>query len=502
MVNPLRWLSGVLAGVAALVAATSCQGPPRPTPRPARDPAPLPAASIARSSYRGWDTIVLRNGLVEVQVAPQLGGRVVQYTLGDFGLLWVNERLAGRRPPARGVGPRGEWLNYGGDKLWLAPQGWEGGDQWPGPPDPVLDGGPHAGRIIQSAASPVSVRLTSPHDRRSGVQVTRLIKVFHGSSRVRFEMTLRNLDSRPHRWSIWQATQHDVGSRGGGPHDPNVWAYCPMNRRSRYPRGYRVMAGLAGAPSYQPVLEHRMMRVHYQRRVGQVGLDSTAGWLAVVHGSRGRVFVARFPYYRELIYPEGNSVAFWIHGVGQFVRGGKVVVLPDDPVATPSYLESGVFSPRILLWPGRSTSFEVDWYAARIGGNYPILDCTDAGVTCEPLRAVMRRGRLAVAGRFGVFYHGIVGLQFIDVLGKSLGLVNRGVEVSPAQPLVLSELPQLTRDVEVPRDTSKVAVVFFDAYEKVMAELARSQLEWFPIPPGALTAPLSRRPLDGGGPGR
>ena len=105
MVNPLRWLSGVLAGVAALVAATSCQGPPRQTPRPARDPAPLPAASIARSSYRGWDTIVLRNGLVEVQVAPQLGGRVVRYTLGDFGLLWVNERLAGRRPPARGVGP-------------------------------------------------------------------------------------------------------------------------------------------------------------------------------------------------------------------------------------------------------------------------------------------------------------------------------------------------------------------------------------------------------------
>ena len=32
-------------------------------------------------------------------------------------------------------------MNWGGDKVWLAPQGWENEDQWPGPPDPVLDGG-------------------------------------------------------------------------------------------------------------------------------------------------------------------------------------------------------------------------------------------------------------------------------------------------------------------------------------------------------------------------
>jgi len=31
------------------------------------------------STYRGWNTQCLRNGLVEVHVVPEVGGRVVQF---------------------------------------------------------------------------------------------------------------------------------------------------------------------------------------------------------------------------------------------------------------------------------------------------------------------------------------------------------------------------------------------------------------------------------------
>ena len=83
----------------------------------------------------GWDTVCLSNRYVSLQIVPSIGGRVMAYGLGKENVLWVNPGLAGKAPPASGVGPAGEWLNYGGDKLWPAPQGWDNAEQWPGPPD-------------------------------------------------------------------------------------------------------------------------------------------------------------------------------------------------------------------------------------------------------------------------------------------------------------------------------------------------------------------------------
>src|SRR5690349_9092678 len=136
-------------------------------------PALLAAAEVAHESqYRGWKSIALDNGLIQLQIVPQIGGRVMQFKLGDFEFLWVNDDLAGKAPPASGLGPNGEWLNYGGDKLWPAPQ-----DQWKGPPDAVLDGGPYTAEIVPTDAGSGAVKLTSPPDARSGIQFSRTIKI-------------------------------------------------------------------------------------------------------------------------------------------------------------------------------------------------------------------------------------------------------------------------------------------------------------------------------------
>ena len=70
-----------------------------------------------------WDSINLRNELIEVQAVPKIGGRIIQYKLGDHGFFWVNKELAGIDPPASRLAADGGWLNYGGDKVWPAPQG-------------------------------------------------------------------------------------------------------------------------------------------------------------------------------------------------------------------------------------------------------------------------------------------------------------------------------------------------------------------------------------------
>ena len=108
----------------------------------------LRAANVAMSpavegAYRGWKTIRLRNGLVELQVLPDIGGRIIQFKLGSKEFLWVNPRLAGKLPKPNGLAADGGWFNVGGDKLWPAPQGWDSDRQWPGPPDAVLDGQPY-----------------------------------------------------------------------------------------------------------------------------------------------------------------------------------------------------------------------------------------------------------------------------------------------------------------------------------------------------------------------
>lgn len=54
---------------------------------------------------------------------------------------------------------------------------------------------------------------------------------------------------------------------------------------------------------------------------------------------------------------------------------------------TPYYVESEVFSPFARLQPGESHTFHLDWYVTQIGGDFPILDCTDVGVTCQRLVA-------------------------------------------------------------------------------------------------------------------
>lgn len=103
-----------------------------------------------------WKSIDLQNELITVEAVPEIGGRIIQFKLDDYGFFWVNQELAGIEPPASGLGPNDSWLNYGGDKLWIAPQGWDNDEQWPGPPDAVLDGGPYSSQTFQEDGKIIS----------------------------------------------------------------------------------------------------------------------------------------------------------------------------------------------------------------------------------------------------------------------------------------------------------------------------------------------------------
>lgn len=393
----------------------------------------LCAQTAEPSNYRGWRTLKLSNGLVELQVVPEIGGRVIQIKLDDYEYLFVNDELAGRSPPPSGVGPEGEWLNYGGEKLWPAPQGRGIPGMWDGPPDPVLDGSPHTGTILQASGNRPAIRLVSRDDPRSGIRFSREIRLFRDTSRVRVEATMTNIDTKPRHWGIWSVMQHNAANRSGAGYDQNMRVYCPIRPGSIYPKGYNVMRGPEDHTSFALDPQGKTVVAHFERKMGKIRVDCAAGWVATVHGSAGCVLVERFPYYPEREYPDQASVEVWLHGpYGPMAD-------QTDPKTFPFFLESELVSPFAQLAPGESYTFAYEWYAAALGDDFPILDCTEAGVVCEPLTVTAKDGHMAVAGRFGVFYRGTARLAYSDDAGNRLGQAVSEWKVSPDRPLVLAE---------------------------------------------------------------
>jgi len=386
------------------------------------------------SSYRGWKSLLLENDLVRLQVVPQIGGRVIQYALGDKEFLWVNPALVGRTSPATGLDTDGGWLNYGGDKLWPAPQGWDGDEQWPGPPDAVLDGQPH--RAVTDL-EPAGIRLTSGDDPQSGIRFDRRIRVHPGSTRVSFEATMTNVDDEPRRWGIWAHTQLDVGLPDGDDYNRLMRAWCPINPHSHFDRGYDVIFGEEDNPSFEVDAERGLMQVGYRYQVGKIGLDSHAGWVATVDGRQGDVFVQRFEFDPELPYPDGSSVEFWHNGLGRIFAYDQWLDMPDDRGANPYVFESEILSPFARLRPGESYTWTYDWYACRIGGDHPVVDCSDVGVVSEPLTCRREGDRLRLGGRFGVFHQGRLVLELRDENAEALETSVLDTNATPLKPVVL-----------------------------------------------------------------
>lgn len=435
----------------------------------------LLSAEAKRSTYNGWDSLKLLNGLIEAQIVPDIGGRIIQLKLDDFEYFWVNDQLAGKPPTPTGLGPGGGWLNYGGSKIWPAPQGWGRDDRWPGPPDAVLDGSPHVGSILEPEGGWASVQVVSQRDKQSGVQFTRTIKVYDNVARVSIDCKMENIDTIPRRWGVWQVTQHNVANRDGPGFDKNIRVYCPINPRSLYPHGYNVIYGRMDNPEFNG--KNGMMSVQYLHLVGKIGMDCSAGWYALVSGSYGYVFVERFSWESEREYPDDASFELWTQGDGTILAYGKEVQMSNRLEENPYVLETEVLSPFAQLKPGQSTSYHSDWYVTKIGGNLPVVDCTNAGVTCVPLQVNLSRRNLTIrSGHFGVFENGEAALAFLDIDGNEIGRGHARVAVSPKKPLILEEVSKLADGAEIPPAAVHLSLIVIDDSEKTAGSLALSRI--------------------------
>ena len=208
------------------------------------------------------------------------------------------------------------------------------------------------------------------------------------------------------------------------------------------------------------------MRVQYQYKVGKIGLDSHAGWVATVNGASGTVLVQRFAFEPKQEYPDGSSVEFWLNGIGTIHAYHRDMIMAANAAENPYVFESEVLSPFARLQPGQSYSWRYDWWLCNVGGDYPVVACSDTGVVAEPLVARTAADKLHLQGRFGVFVPGTVQVLVLDARGRPRRTLDLPLAVSPLQPVILDTM------IDLPARAASVSIRIQGERKRPSGELA------------------------------
>jgi len=380
--------------------------------------------------YQGWQAQQVSNRWVHVVIVPQNGGRLMQVSFAGHAYLFVNPKFAGKYiQPSQDA-----WFNYGGDKLWLLPEG-DGDEQhWLGNSD-LLDDGPYNFRKLSDAQG-CGIALTGPLDAHTGIQFSRTIRLEPDSPHIAFRASMKNVSGHMVEWSMQSVSQYDT-SDGTDPSRSNreLWGFTPANRSSGYLNRYHVRFGPAENPA-AAVREDGLFAVHYAHLAAELWVDTSDGWLAVVDGSSHYAMVERFQYEEHKPYPGKASVIFWTNGPELRLDSNGVVSVADGSQgASPFYMEAEINSPMCRLRPGEACQLETDWFPTRADSEFHGV--TDAGIVTKPLEALrLESGRVRLSGSFGVFFLGRLVAHFYNEHGSIIGTLPLS-EVNPTNLVVL-----------------------------------------------------------------
>lgn len=401
------------------------------------------------TGYAGdWFSLSLSNGLVAFSVVPSIGGRVMDLSLGETRVFYTNPRLRGKAIPELQSSEISLGRNYGGSKVWPAPQGWSSEQEWPGPPDPVVDCGVYDWRAALEQDS-ATVHLQSQHDEYCGITMRREIKISGGSSSVEVLHTMENTSRMPVRWSIWQVTQVDA-SQG-------LEIFAPA-------KGFHQTFGDKPYPAVSFSSAERRVRLKYEDQVAKLAVDADQGWFASLDRARGFVLAETFPITPGAICPDGAQVAFWISGRGTFTLHGDQVDMSAGAAGCDPHVETEIMSPLTALEPTQGYQFLTKWHLAAIDAQ-EIVAVNHCGAIGASL-AVHPGSPARFTGSFGSFWEADLQLVAYDRASQIVGAFELG-KVSPSHPVILDN------KITLPPGTVRCSLVLFDSERKQLGVLDR-----------------------------
>lgn len=380
--------------------------------------------------YKGWHAQRLSNAWVQLIIVPQNGGRLMQVTFGGHPYLFVNPEYEGQYLPPN----EDRWFNYGGDKVWLLPEGNEDERHWRGNSD-LLDDGAYAFQA-RSAGERCEIDLSSPADPRTGLQLLRTIALEGDSPRIRFHASMKNISGHSVEWAVQSVSQYDTADpREPARHNRDFWTFTPANPSSGYLNRYHVRSGPAEAHTLS-VRDDGLFALRYAPILRELWLDSHDGWVAVVDGSTGYAMLERFRYDETKSYPGKASVIFYTHGPELRLDGEDRPSLSGvEDRKRPYYLEAELNSPLVRLLPGETFDLDTEWFPTRSGAQFH--GATEPGIIVKPFQATaLEDGKVRLSGSFGVFFPGRLMAHLYNRHGADVGTV----AVADVEPTVLASL--------------------------------------------------------------
>jgi len=398
---------------------------------------------IEPADYKGWHAQRISNHWVQLIVLPQNGGRLMQVIFAGHSYLFVNPKYEVKYLPPT----QSQWFNYGGDKLWLLPEGNDDEQHWVGNSD-VLDDGPYSFRKI-SEGEHCEVELTGPADPRTGIQFQRTIRLDADSPRIRFHATMKNTTGHTVEWSMQSVSQYDTADPDAPSQvNQNFRTFAPANPDSRYLNRYHVRFGPAENPAAS-IREDGLFTLRYVHMAAELWLDSTAGWLAVVDGSSQYGMVERFQFEQSRTYPGKASIIFWTNGPEAKLNANGEATMSSGGDGAPYYLEAEINSPLCRLRPAETCNLDTEWVPTRAGSEFHAV--TDAGIVVRPLRATcLEKGKIELSGVFGVFFSG----RLVAHLYNEHGLELPSVSVADVDPVELANIETRVAPTERPARVS------------------------------------------------
>ena len=312
-------------------------------------PPVLAQVKIEKRDFAGWpNSYWVGNGRLELVVTSDVGPRVISLRLGEGpNLFSVREDFAGQTGGE-------EWRNYGGHRLWHAPE--------------------EKVRTYQPDNAPVQVetladglRLTAAVEAKTGIRKSIEIKLDPTQPRVTVLHRLTNAGLWPVRLAPWAISVMAPGGFGISPlptrfHPdrllPNrtlvLWPYTDL-RDDRYYVGTDLV-----------MLRHRA-GIDPARERAKIGVANDEGWCA--YAREGYLFLKRFPFTEGAAYPD---------------LGASVELFTNNRM-----LEVETLGPLVDLAPGATVTHQEEW---EVWDGIPLPFGDEAAIRAR-LLPLVERGR-------------------------------------------------------------------------------------------------------------
>ena len=229
-------------------------------------------------SYGGWPRCIrLANQNIELIATTDVGPRIIRF--GFIGAPNLFKEFAD-------VGKTGgdTWHNYGGHRLWHAP---EARPRSYGP-----DNGP-----VQHTWNGSTLKLIQPIETATGIQKEIDVTLDPKRNRVTVHHQLTNKNQWPVELAPWALTVMHGPGRAILPQEPPLSDLLPVRPMGIW--GYTNMAD----PRWKWGAKFIQLASDPAANTPQkIGLGNTHGWAAYVKD--GQVFLKRFPFVPGAVYPD------------------------------------------------------------------------------------------------------------------------------------------------------------------------------------------------------